>query len=60
MVATTSWDLDADISIPNIAAAAQLKMKAGDARIGIEIAGYSGALGDLLPGAETAGRDDAL
>ncbi len=49
VVATTNWEVNAEISIPNIAAAAQLKLKTGDARIGIEVAGYSGALGDLLP-----------
>lgn len=48
-VATTNWEVEADISIPNIAAAAQLKLTTGDARIGIEVTGYSGPLGDLLP-----------
>jgi hypothetical protein len=48
-VAATEWEAQIDLSLPNIAAAAQLGMKTGDAQIGIEVAGYSGALGDLLP-----------
>lgn len=47
--AATEWEAQIDLSVPNIAAAAQLGMKTGDAQIGIEVSGYSGALGDLLP-----------
>lgn len=49
IVATTEWKVDAEISVPNLAAAAQLNWDVGDARIGIEVTGYSGPLGDLLP-----------
>jgi hypothetical protein len=49
IAATTEWDVQADISIPNIAAAVNLNAKIGDARIGIEVTGYSGPLGDILP-----------
>jgi hypothetical protein len=49
IVATTEWNVDAEITVPNLAAAAQLNWDVGDARIGIEVAGYSGPLGDLLP-----------
>ena len=48
-VATTEWDVDAELSVPNIAAAAQLDMNVGDAKIGIDVVGYSGALGKILP-----------
>jgi hypothetical protein len=49
IVATTEWKVDAEITVPNLAAAAQLNWDVGDARIGIEVAGYSGPLGALLP-----------
>jgi hypothetical protein len=49
IAATTQWEVEADISIPNIAAAVNLNAKVGDARIGIEVTGYAGPLGDLLP-----------
>jgi hypothetical protein len=49
VAATTEWEVEADISIPNIAAAVNLNAKVGDARIGIEVTGYSGPLGDMLP-----------
>jgi hypothetical protein len=49
IVATTEWNVDAEITVPNLAAAAQLNWDVGDARIGIEVAGYSGPLGALLP-----------
>jgi hypothetical protein len=49
IAATTQWEVNADISIPNIAAAVNLNAKVGDARIGIEVTGYAGPLGDLLP-----------
>jgi hypothetical protein len=48
-VATTEWEVDAELSVPNIAAAAQLNAKVGDAKIGIDVVGYSGPLGDMLP-----------
>jgi hypothetical protein len=53
MVACTEWEAKIDLSIPSLAAAAeigaQLEIKTGDARIGIEVAGYAGPLGSLLP-----------
>jgi hypothetical protein len=49
IAATTKWEVEADISIPNIAAAVNLNAQVGDARIGIEVTGYAGPLGDLLP-----------
>jgi hypothetical protein len=49
IAATTEWGLDVDASIPNIAAAFQIRAQAGDARIGIDVSGYSGPLGALLP-----------
>ena len=49
IVATTEWNVEAKITVPNLAAAAQLNWDVGDARIGIEVAGYSGPLGALLP-----------
>jgi hypothetical protein len=48
-VATTEWEVDAELSVPNIAAAAQLNAKVGDAKIGIDVVGYSGPLGEMLP-----------
>ena len=48
-VATTEWEVDAELSVPNIAAAAQLNAKVGDAKIGIDVIGYSGPLGKALP-----------
>lgn len=48
-VATTEWEVDAELSVPNIAAAAQLNAKVGDAKIGIDVIGYSGPLGRALP-----------
>ena len=48
-VATTEWEVDAELSVPNIAAAAQLNAKVGDAKIGIDVVGYSGPVGDMLP-----------
>jgi hypothetical protein len=47
--ATTEWDARLDISLPNIAAAAQLQAGSGDARVTIDVLGYTGPLGDLLP-----------
>jgi len=48
-VATTEWNLKIDLSVPNIAAAAQLNMEVGDAKIGIDVVGYAGPLGGMLP-----------
>lgn len=48
--ATDNWDSSVQISLPNIAADAQLKRR--DARVSIEVVGYSGALGRLLPAPE--------
>jgi hypothetical protein len=49
IVATTEWKVNAEISVPNLAAAAQLNWDVGDARIGIDVAGYAGPLGTMLP-----------
>jgi hypothetical protein len=49
VAATTEWDASFDLSVPNIAAVAQLKLSHGDARVGIDVVGYSGPLGTLLP-----------
>lgn len=46
-VAVTEWDTKFEVSLPNIAASAQLN--GFDGRIGIEVVGYAGPLGDLLP-----------
>lgn len=46
-VATTSLNTDFELSIPSFAAQAQLSMS--DARIGISVVGFVGAVGDLLP-----------
>lgn len=46
-VALTRLEVEADLSIPNLAAAAQLGMS--DSRIGISVEGYFGPIGDLLP-----------
>jgi hypothetical protein len=48
-VATTEWEVDAELSVPNIAAAAQLNARVGDAKIGIDVVGFSGPLGEMLP-----------
>jgi len=49
VVATTEWEIDAELSVPNIAAAAQLHLAVGDAKIGIDVVGYNGPLGGMLP-----------
>lgn len=46
-VATSKLDTKLELSIPNLAAQAQLNMS--DARIGISVVGYYGPIGDLLP-----------
>lgn len=46
-VATNAINADFDLSIPNLAAQAQLGMS--EARIGISVVGYYGPVGDLLP-----------
>lgn len=46
-VATTTFNAKFDLSIPNLAAQAQLGMS--EARIGISVVGFSGPVGDLLP-----------
>ena len=45
--ATRAFKAKAEITLPNIAANAQLS--SADARVGIDVLGYSGKLGDLLP-----------
>jgi len=49
-VATTALNAEFELSIPNLAAQAQLGMS--DARIGIAVVGYFGPIGDLLPAPE--------
>ena len=49
-VATTSVDVNFELSIPNLAASAQLGQS--DARIGISVVGFVGPVGDLLPAPE--------
>lgn len=49
-VATTALNAKFELSIPNLAAQAQLGMS--DARIGIAVVGYFGPIGDLLPAPE--------
>jgi len=46
-VATLKLDGDGSLSLPTLAAKAQLGM--ADAKIGISVLGYGGAFGDLLP-----------
>lgn len=50
LVATTQFSTDFELSIPNLAAQAQLGMS--EARIGISVVGFHGAIGDLLPAPE--------
>lgn len=45
--ATTDWKVNAQLTIPNLAANAQLN--SGDTRVAIDVLGYSGPLGELLP-----------
>ena len=49
-VATTALNTEFELSIPSFAAQAQLGMS--DARIGISVVGFVGAVGDLLPAPE--------
>lgn len=49
-VATTAFNANFDLSIPNLAAQAQLGMS--EARIGISVVGFFGPVGDLLPAPE--------
>lgn len=49
-VATSSLNVKFELSIPNLAAQAQLGMS--DAKIGISVVGYFGPIGDLLPAPE--------
>ena len=58
-VATTEWEVDAELSVPNIAAAAQLNAKVGDAKIGIDVVGYSGPLRRHAARPAPARRHDA-
>ena len=48
--ATTDWDTKLQLTLPNLAADAQLHAR--DARVAIDIVGYSGPLGSLLPAPE--------
>ena len=50
LVATTDSDSELELTIPNLAARAQLGMS--EARIAVSVVGYSGALGELLPSPE--------
>ena len=46
-VATSSFAIDVELTVPNLAAAAQLGM--ADTRIGIYILGFRGPIGDIMP-----------
>jgi hypothetical protein len=50
IAATTDWDSKLQLTLPNLAADAQLNRR--DARVAIEVVGYSGPLGSLLPAPE--------
>src|SRR5262249_3340233 len=50
LAATTDWEAKVQLTLPNLAADAQLN--GGDARVAIDVVGYSGPLGGLLPGPE--------
>ena len=50
LAATTDWDSKLQLTLPNLAADAQLNHR--DARVAIEVVGYSGPLGSLLPAPE--------
>ena len=50
LAATTDWEAKVQLTLPNLAADAQLN--GGDARVSIDVVGYSGPLGELLPGPE--------
>ena len=47
VAAATEWSAQAELTLPNLAADAQLNRH--DARITIEVVGFTGALGSLLP-----------
>jgi hypothetical protein len=49
-VATTDFDAEFDLSIPNLAAQAQLGKT--EAKIGISVVGFYGPIGDILPAPE--------
>ncbi|WP_424984308.1 hypothetical protein [Microbulbifer sp. S227A] len=46
-VATTSFDAQTELSVPNLAAAAQLGL--AETRIGIYVMGFRGPIGDIMP-----------
>lgn len=48
--ATTDWDAKLQLTLPNLAADAQLNAR--DARVAIDVVGYAGPLGSLLPAPE--------
>ena len=48
--ATKDWDTKLQLTLPNLAADAQLNAR--DSRVAIDVVGYSGALGALLPSPE--------
>src|SRR5262249_21799316 len=48
--ATTDWQAGIQLTLPNLAADAQLYAR--DARVALEVVGYSGPLGSLLPAPE--------
>ncbi len=48
--ATTGWNTKLQLTLPNLAADAQLNAR--DARVAIDVIGYSGSLGSLLPAPE--------
>jgi len=45
--ATSDWEGNFDLTLPNIAASASLEHK--DARVGMDVVGYNGPLGSMLP-----------
>jgi len=46
-VAASNFNLDIELSVPNLAAASQLQM--ADTRIGIYVMGFGGPIGDIMP-----------
>jgi hypothetical protein len=50
LAATTDWDSKLQLTLPNLAADAQLNHR--DTRVAIEVVGYSGPLGSVLPAPE--------
>lgn len=47
VAATTEWSGEAELTLPNIAASASLLRR--EARVAVDVVGYAGPLGNLLP-----------